>query len=264
MLTEVKNQIKISTLSIKYALMREMLNKTTFITNIVFMILNNSSFIIQWLVLFSLKKDIGGYTMNHVLLLWGIATGTYGVAHFFFQKAFNLSDTINTGKLDSYIVQPKNVLISAITSEIETSAIGDIIYAYILLIFYGINIYNFLLFTFFIITGGILLTAISVILNSLSFWFQKTDIIADTGNSCMVNFATYPDGIFKGVAKLLLYTIVPVGIVNYIPVKTIIHFNPLLFLLVLLSTLILILLSFKIFYSGLKKYSSSNLMIAKI
>ena len=35
MLTEVKNQIKISTLSIKYALMREMLNKTTFITNIV-------------------------------------------------------------------------------------------------------------------------------------------------------------------------------------------------------------------------------------
>ena len=40
MLMVVKNQIRITILSIKYALMREMLNKTTFITNIVFMILN--------------------------------------------------------------------------------------------------------------------------------------------------------------------------------------------------------------------------------
>ena len=264
MLTAVKNQLKVSALSVKYALIREMLNKTTFITNILFMILNNSTFIIQWLVLFSLKKNIGGYNIKHVLLLWGIGAGTYGIAHFFFQKAFNLSDTINNGKLDSYLVQPKNVLLSAITSDIETSAIGDIIYGYIMLIVYGINFYNFILYTVFIIAGGIMLTCISVILNSLSFWFQKTDIIADTGNSCMTNFSTYPDGIFKGLSKLLLYTIIPVGIVNYIPVKTIINFNLNSMLLVFTSTLILIIIAFKIFYSGLKKYSSSNLMIAKI
>jgi ABC-2 type transport system permease protein len=41
MLMEVKNHIKISFLSIKYALQREMLNKASFISNIVFMILNN-------------------------------------------------------------------------------------------------------------------------------------------------------------------------------------------------------------------------------
>ena len=49
MLMEVKNQLNVSLLSIKYALMREMLNKTTFISHIVFMILNNASFIIQWI-----------------------------------------------------------------------------------------------------------------------------------------------------------------------------------------------------------------------
>ena len=93
---------------------------------------------------------------------------------------------------------------------------------------------------------------------------SKTDIIADTGNSCMVNFATYPDGIFKGIAKLLLYTIIPVGIVNYIPVKTIINFNPNFLIIILLSTVFIVFLAFKVFYTGLKKYSSSNLMIAKI
>ena len=64
MLTEVKNQFKVTFLSFKYALMKEMLNKTTFITNIVFMILNNASFIIQILVLFSIKNDFGGYTFK--------------------------------------------------------------------------------------------------------------------------------------------------------------------------------------------------------
>ena len=175
MLTEVKNQIKVSFLSIKYALLREMLNKTTFITNVIFMILNNASMIVQWIILYSLKENVGGYTFKQVLLLWGLAAGTFGVSRFFFSKAFSLSDTINSGKLDAYIVQPKNVLLSVITSEVEVSALGDILYAYIMLFIYGFTIPSFLLFTAFCIGGGIILTAVSVILsNSESFTFRRS------------------------------------------------------------------------------------------
>ena len=264
MLMAVKSQLKITYLSLKYALIREMLNKTTFITNIFFMILNNASFIIQMLVLYSLKDNIGGYTFKQMLLLWGIAAATYGFSRFFFKKAFDLSEIINSGKLDSYLVQPKNVLLQAITTDIETSAIGDLIYGYIMLFIYGFTIPRFLLFTLFVITGGIILTGVAVILSSLSFWFSKSDIIADTGNSLMVNFATYPDGIFKGLAKALLFTLIPVGIVNYIPIKIIIEFNLCLCLIVVLVTIIISSLAFLIFYKGLKRYSSSNLMIARI
>lgn len=264
MLTAVKNQLKISFLSIKYALMREMLNKVTFITNIIFMILNNASFIVQWVVLYSLKDNVGGYTFKQVLLLWGIAAGTYGVSRFFFKKAFSLSETINNGKLDSFLVQPKNVLLSAITTDVEPSAIGDLLYGYIMLFVFGITIENFLLFTLFMITGGLITVAIAVILGSLSFWFNKSDIIADVGNSLMTNFASYPDGIFKGLVKGLLYTLIPVGIVNFIPVKVITEFNLGLMLIVIGVTILTITLAFIVFFKGLKKYSSSNLMIARI
>ena len=73
MLMEAKNQIKVIMLSVKYNIMRQMVNKVTFITNILFMILNNATFIIQWLVLFRLKDEIGGYTIKEVILL-GILT----------------------------------------------------------------------------------------------------------------------------------------------------------------------------------------------
>ena len=109
-----------------------------------------------------------------------------------------------------------------------------------------------------------MLVSIAVILGSLSFWFNKSDIISDTGNSLMVNFASYPDGIFKGVAKILLFTLIPVGIANYLPVHVISEFNLSYFLIILLVTLFLIGMAIIVFNSGLKKYSSSNLMIARI
>jgi len=264
MLMEVKNQFKISMLSVKYAIMREMLNKTTFLTNIIFMILNNASFIIQWVVLYSLKDNVGGYTFKQVMLLWAIAASTFGIAHFFFKKSFELSDMINTGKLDSFLVQPKNVLLSAITTDVDTSALGDILYGFIMLFICGTTPLNILLFIIFSICGGFILVAISVILSSLSFWFNKTDVLSDTVNRLMTNFATYPDGIFKGVVKIMLFTLIPVGITSYIPVRLLTEFNFNLFLLIILVTIILIGLAFIIFNKGLKRYSSSNLMGSRI
>lgn len=58
MLMVVKNQIKVMFLSLKYNIMKKMTNKVTFITNIVFMILNNASFILQWIILFSIRDEI--------------------------------------------------------------------------------------------------------------------------------------------------------------------------------------------------------------
>ena len=264
MLQEVKNQLRVTMKTIKYGLMREMINKTSFIINIAFMILNNASFIIQWIVIYSIKEDVGGYTFNQVLLLWGIAASTYGFSHFIFKKAYSLSDVITNGKLDSFLVQPKNVLISAITTDIEVSALGDILYGYIVLVISGLTVNKFLLFTLFSITGAIIITDIAVLLGSLSFWFGKSDMIADTGNSLMTNFATYPDGIFKGVSRILLLTVIPVGLTSYFPVWIMTKFDLRLTFIIIVIVVILTVFTFIVFYRGLRRYSSSNLMISKI
>ena len=88
--------------------------------------------------------------------------------------------------------------------------------------------------------------------------------MADTMNSLMVNFATYPDGIFKGIVKILFYTIIPLEFVNYIPIRLIIDFNLNIFIIVIAVTIFFISLAFIIFYQGLKRYSSSNLMNVRI
>ena len=264
MLTAVRRQLKVTKLSIKFALMREMLNKASFIANIFFMVLNNSAMVVQWVVLFALKPEFGGYTLKQVLLLWAMAAGAFGFSRFFFKKAFSLSEVINSGKLDAFLVQPKSVLLAAITSDVEVSAIGDMLFSLIFFCIYGFSFTGLILFVLFCILGGFILTAISVILNSLSFWIGNADMLADVGNSLMINFATYPDGIFKGIVKWILYTIIPLGVVVYLPIKTIVSFNPLYLFIIITATIVIVATAILLFNIGLKKYSSTNLMIARI
>ena len=264
MLTEVKNQIKVMFLSIKYNIMRQMVNKVTFITNIIFMILNNAAFIIQWIILFSLKDEIGGYTIKEVILLWGIAASIFGFAHILFHKAFDLSDLIIEGKLDTFLVQPKNVFLSVITSETSISAIGDLLYGYICLIIYGVTIQNLLLFTIFMITGAMILTAFASILGCISFWIVKGDGFAESLISVMVNLSTYPETIFKKSVRIILYTLIPIGFSIYMPVETILNFDICKFAYIIIFTVAIVLLAFYIFNRGLKRYSSSNLMSSRV
>lgn len=264
MLTEAKNQIRVTHQSIKYALEREMLNKVTFFSNIFFMIINNACFIVQWIIIYSIKEDLGGYSFKQVLLLWGAAAMTYGIAHFFFKECFDLSEIINSGKLDNYLVQPKNVLISCITSSVEVSAIGDILYGFIMLTLFGLSLKRIILFIFCGTCGALVMTSIAVISGSLSFWFGKSEMIANTINSLMVNFATYPEGIFKGIVKILFYTILPLGITTYVPVQIISNFQWIHLAYIIGGTLLFVTLAFLIFYKGLKRYSSTNLMNARV
>lgn len=260
----VKNQVKVILLSVKYNLMREMTNRISFLTNVTFMILNNASFMILWFLLFSIKKDIGGYELNDVMILWGLAAGTFGLSHVFFQSAYSLPDLIINGKLDAFLVQPKNVLLSVISSGTSSSAVGDFIYGYIMMLIFNFRITSLLLFTYFCIMGALILTAFAVITGSLSFWLVRGDMVAENLNNIMVNFSSYPDGIFKGVVRLLLYTLVPVGLYVYLPLKIILKFDLVGLLVVTGFTIAITLTAFLIFYRGLRRYSSSNLMSARI
>jgi ABC-2 type transport system permease protein len=264
MLTEVENQLKVIVLSVKYNIMREMTNHVTFVTNILFMMLNNAIFIIQWLLLFRLRDNIGGYKVGDVLVLWGLAASTFGFANIFFRKAFDLPDLIMNGKLDSFLVQPKNVLLGVITSGTSTSAIGDLIYGFVILCVFKFSPINFILFAVLTVTGGVILTSFAVITGSISFWIVKGDILSGNLIGVMINMSTYPDGIFKGIVRLMLYSVIPVGLTVYLPVQLIISFQFKQLLLVLTFTAGIICLAFYLFYKGLRRYSSSNLMSARV
>lgn len=264
MLTAVKNQWRVCLLSLKYNIMREMLNKVTFLTNISFMMLNNAAFLVQWMILFHLKEEIGGYTIREVMLLWGLAAGSYGLSRILFARAFALPELIVSGKLDTYLVLPKNVLLSAITSETNTSAIGDCLYGFVVFCAFCFRIDRLFLFLFFTLTGAVIVTAYAILLGSLAFWFVRVEAFSYHMLNGLVSFSTYPDGIFEGAARFFLYCVIPVGMAVYQPVHLVMRFDSGGLLAVVGYAAGLSFVSAAVFYRGLRRYASGSLMGARL
>ncbi|HIU40359.1 MAG TPA: hypothetical protein IAB68_03580 [Candidatus Aphodocola excrementigallinarum] len=63
---------------------------------------------------------------------------------------------------------------------------------------------------------------------------------------------------------MLLYTIFPIGFIVYLPVKVLLTNNILIALIVILFTIFMVVLAFVVFNIGLKRYSSTNLMNARV
>ncbi len=264
MSTAVKNQWRVCLLSVKYNMMREMVNKVTFLTNVGFMMLNNASILVQWFILFRLREDVGGYTMREIMLLWGLTAASFGLSHILFARAFSLSEMIVKGKLDAYLVQPKNVLLGVLTSSTTVSAVGDLLYGVALGCACRLSVGEFLLFLLFTVTGVVIFTSVALLLGSLSFWFVRMDFLENQVVMGMVSFATYPDGIFGGISRFLLYFVLPVGMAVWHPVHIMGRFDAGMFVTVLGYACLLSIAAAGVFYKGLRRYASGSLMEARM
>ena len=146
------------------------------------------------------------------------------------------------------------------TSSLEPSAFGDLIYGYIALIVFNFSIRNLFLYTFLIITGGLIYASFVFIFNYLTFYFYRSSIITDALENAMISSSLYPDIIFNRFVKIIFFTLIPTAFSVWIPVHIIMEFDIVSLLIVIAFTIFIILLAFYTFNKGLKNYSSSNLM----
>lgn len=246
---------------LKLNLRKEAQYKTSFVMQILMMILNDAFFILEWVIIFSVTESIGGYGFREVLLLWALSAGSYGVAHLFFQGAFNIGEFVYEGKLDVYLSQPKNVLINVSCSSTSVSAIGDIAYTFIALAIAGAPWWWFLAVIPTIIIGGIIYASVIVCFQSLCFYMKRGTAISDMINNSITLFSNYPPVIFNMVAKLFLYTIIPCGFIVFVPASYIfLGFNIWWILGMIGFAVLVTTLAFVLFKIGLKRYSSGSLM----
>jgi len=257
----VKNNLKLIFSYFKLNMKKEWQYKSSFFMQIIMMIFNDLFFIIQWLIIFALVDNIGGYGFNEVMLLWAISAGGYGVAHTFFGGAWNIKYLVYEGKLDVYLTQPKNLLINVCCSATDVSALGDILYAFIILIIIGAPWFWFLILPPVIILVGLMYVAIYVTYSSLCFYIKRGDTLANTMEGAMLKVASYPAAIFSDVVKLFCLTLLPAFFFAFIPAQYVFLTFNIWWVLGLIGVVILwIVLAFVFFHLGAKKYTSGSLM----
>jgi len=261
MLTVVKNYWRFFKKSIRCNLSSVLEYKKSFIIQSIFMMFNNFFFLIFWIVVFNANGgNIEGITINDILYLWSIPVIAYGVSFFFFGGTRNLGKFILEGGLDSYLTQPKNVIISVMFSAMDFGAFGDLVYGLGLGLFaVEFNIWKYLLLISFGLIGSVFFICTQVLIRLLTIWVGNTDDFERVyTNTLLITFANYPESIYNNVIKFLIYTVIPSAYVSFVPIKFINTLNIKYLISFLAVGLVYILMTAVISKRVLEKYESGN------
>lgn len=265
MLTEVKKHLNLLRKYFIFNLKCSLQYRASFLIQVIGMIINNSSFLFFWWVIYQNVNTIKGYTFADTLILWGLASSTYGVSNIIFGNANELSSTIVNGGLDSYLLQPKDIVINSCASRTQVSAWGDLIFGFILLFMSGqFSMIRFVLFTIFTMVGGVLFFSTILAVNSLALFLGNIEGTKRLVEMFFLTFATYPEGLFGKYIRVIFYTLLPVGFMVYLPVGIMANFSLFKIFIVLIAAGGALFISYTLFYTGLKRYESGNLMENKI
>ncbi|MBA2369974.1 MAG: ABC-2 family transporter protein [Candidatus Protochlamydia sp.] len=229
------------------------------------MVANNLIFFTIWWIFFRQFNDVAGWNFQDMLILMAVGTGSYGLMQILFGGVKDLSKIITNGDLDSFMTQPKNLLLHVVGAKSLSKGWGQLMTAFIL-VFLGqiASLQTHLLILISMLSGCLVFTSVNIIAHSLPFWLGSVEGLSKKYCDALFLFALYPTNIYSGFMQLVMFTLIPAGIIGYLPVELIRHFSWLQLFTLIVSALSFFSLAFIVFYRGLKKYESGNKFGARL
>jgi ABC-2 type transport system permease protein len=230
-----------------------------FVLQVVFMALNNITFFLFWWLLMRRVPVIRGWTLSDVQLLFGIVAAAYGLAVTVAGGFRDLGRLIDEGELDTLLVQPQPVLLHAWGLRSQASGFGDLLSGLGFIIWSGHVSWSTMPRVGLIVaTSALLLIASGTAFFSLAFWLGRVDTLSWHLWELLVTFSLYPEPLFGGVMRLVLFTVIPAGWVGWVPVRLIQEMSLGTGLLFAVAACVYMLIAIVVFSLGLRRYNSGS------
>lgn len=240
-------------------------NRATFLLEAGLMLANNLIFLILWWILFRQFQTIGGWDFKDMIALMAIVSGAVGIMMVFAGGTRFLSRYISSGDLDSFMTQPKSVLLHLIGSRSNARGWGDILTMFIMIAIGGFTSPATLsLILIGAICGSMVFCSMAIIANSFSFWMGSIENLAKQYCDSLVVFSFYPQTIYTGVFKIFMFTVIPAGVIGLMPVELIQNFTWFRLATLFVTTAIFCWCASIVFHLGLRRYESGNQFGARV
>ena len=163
------------------------------------------------------------------------------------------------GSLDSYLTQPKSALARALCSRTQASGFGDVVSGIAVVIWSGqVGWLNVPWLAIAVCASAVVFVAAGVAFHSAAFWLGQVESLARQLWEFMITFALYPEPIFGGGVRLLLYTLIPSAFAGFLPAR-LVHAPSLAHLSATVGGAgAIALVALGLFHRGLRRYESGN------
>ncbi len=224
-----------------------------------FMLLNNVTFFVTWLIFFHRFNEVRGWRLDDMLVLFAVVAGGYGLFNVLAGGALQLARAIGDGDLDPILVQPRPPLLQIVASRSTASGWGDLATG---VIFLSLATRSHLaaapLGLAAIVASAVVFTASAVLLQSLAFWLGRIEVVARQMLEFQITFGLYPSSLFGGALRVVLYTAIPAGFVGYLPAEFVRTASLPALAALFAGTAFFVALALVVFHRGLRVYESGS------
>ncbi|CAN5126038.1 hypothetical protein BH10CYA1_BH10CYA1_35650 [soil metagenome] len=255
------NYLKLAAAYTRLNLDAQLEYRGAFYSQVVAMFINNCIWVWFWVLFFGRFKVLRGWDINDVVTLWCIAASGFGLAHTVCGNALQLPVLIARGQLDVWMLYPRALLPHILLGRMSATAWGDAIFGYVVyLLFVKPDLPHFALFVALTVSIAFLFVGFSIFTGSLTFFLGNSESLAEQWRYAMITFSTYPATLFEGAVKILLYTLIPAVFVSYYPIIALRQMSLFHAAIAVAGSAAVVAAGVFVFYYGLRRYQSGNLM----
>lgn len=194
--------------------------RAAFIIQVVFMALNNLTFFVFWWVLMSRVTTIRGWRLGDIQMLFGLVAAAFGLTITVAGGVRHLGRFIEDGDLDTLLTRPTSVLVHALGMRAHPSGFGDLLSGLIFIAWSGqLSWGTASVLMIVIVSSAMIFVACGVMFFSLAFWLGRIETVVTQVWELLITFSLYPEPLFGGALRLVLFTVLPAGFVGYVPVR---------------------------------------------
>lgn len=217
-----------------------------------------------WVVM-SQVHDINGWTLNELLLIYGLLTLSKSINHMFADNLWTIGrNYIRTGGFDRFLVRPIDPLFHLLADRFCHDGIGYFLVGSILIIHavialaIPVTFLNVLYLVVAGLSGGLIFVALNLITAVSSFWVVESIPVTRSVFE-MHEFAKFPLTIYPKSIDVILTWLIPYGFASFYPASYLLgrQIGPLAWL-GLPVAIMLLFLGYRLWVFGLRHYTSTG------
>lgn len=248
----------------RHNLMAAMAYRGAFLLQVFGMLLNDVMLLFFWAILFSHFPALQGWALRDVVTLYATVAFGFGLATIVCGNSGRVAHVIAGGDLDYYLALPADPLVHLLVSRTSLPAWGDALFGLVVYLVAAPERWTTLpLFLLLGVLSALIFVAFSVIAGALAFWIGQSQNLAMQLQNALLTFGLYPIDVFPGLVRVLLYTLIPAAFVGSVPAMLLAEFRWGQLAGLFGVTGVLVCVARAVFFLGLRRYESGNLVTTR-
>lgn len=220
---------------------------------------------ISIILLFQKYNTIGGYYVNDVLITYSMIYCTFSISEMVFRGFDQFDKLVRTGELDRLLIRPRSIFMQVLGFKFEFNKIGRVLFSFVILIYSLLSasiswsILKILTVVLMFFGSIVIISGMFLIYSSVSIFtvegIEAVNVITNGGR----DLCQYPIDIYSGFFRKVFTYIIPLGVVNYLPLRYLLGMTNFIFnALSPILSIVFFLACYLLFRWSLTKYKSTG------